>query len=39
MQEIKKKKIITKDWALPPSLDYLNYAREEIVFALLWKAD
>lgn len=38
MQELKKV-IITKDWAFPPSLDYLNYAREEIVFALLQKAD
>lgn len=41
MQELKKKKkaIITKEHALPPSLDYFKYAREEIMFALLWKAD
>jgi len=38
MQELKAA-IITNDRALPPSLDYLNYAREEIVFALLQKAD
>lgn len=38
MQELKKA-IITKKCALPPSIDYFKYAREEIVFALLWKAD
>lgn len=38
MQELKEA-TIPKDQALPPSLDYLKYARKEIVFALLWKAD